>query len=393
MNIVYSGGEYRVFGDSLSTYDKIPVATYNIRFSDMSGYSLVKRDDLTIKESKIYGDRYKKVIKAFNSFEISDRNLGVILSGRKGIGKTLFAKMIADESIHRGYPVIMVNEATPGIENFIASINQSVTVIFDEFDKSFCNEYGEDDDYGSPGGPQESLLGLFDGIDNGKKFFVITLNEFDRLSTYFKDRPGRFQYHFTINTPNFSEITEYLNDKVLPEYADLIPKITRLAVISSLNYDCLRAICFDINQGYSLEEVLEDINISSTSGCDYDVRYVCKHGSFTGYTRFNFYDDSRVSDSVESEDGDTRIWYSIDKSKLVFKDNMFIADSSAASINSARCFTSSGEHKTARFDRENKVITENPEMEDFFIGCSPDYIELIPSGTNAVIKRLSTEIL
>lgn len=393
MSIVYSGGEYRIFGDSLCTYDSIPVATYDINFSEMAGYSLIKREDLAIKESKIYGDRYKKVTKTFNSFEVSDRNLGVILSGRKGIGKTLFAKMIADESIRRGYPVIMVNTATPGIENFIAGIKQSVTVIFDEFDKSFCSKFNEDDDYASPGGPQENLLGLFDGIDNGKKLFIITLNEFGRLSTYFKDRPGRFQYHFTISTPNYDEITEYLEDKILPEYKDTIPQITKLAIISSLNYDCLRAICFDINQGYSLDEVLEDINISSTSSCNYDVRYVCKNGTLLGFTSFNFYDeDTDVTDSIDTDRGNTRVWFTIDKSKLVYKDGNFITDSSGVSIDSVRTYTVDGECKTARFKKDSTIVCNKPEMAAYFEEFRPDYVELIPTGNRDAINRLSTSI-
>lgn len=283
MNIVYSGGRYQIYGDSLKTFDKIPIYTYSVIFSDMTGFSLVERDDLCVKEEKIYGDRYKKVLKTFNSFELTDRNLGVILSGKKGVGKTLFAKMIAMESIKRGYPVIMVNNAFDGIEDFLSSIKQNVTVIFDEFDKSFCSKIN-DSDY-EPGGPQEKLLGLFDGVDNGKKLFVITLNEYDRLSTYFKDRPGRFQYHFNIGNPDEAEAREYLEDKLLPEYHGLIDTISNLSYIRSMNYDCLRAICFDVNQGTDLKEVFEDINISAEEWISFDVKYVCDYGDFYGNIR------------------------------------------------------------------------------------------------------------
>ena len=49
----------------------------------------------------------KKVIHAFEIFE---RSLGTILSGDKGLGKSIFAKMLCQKAIEKGYPVIIVDE-------------------------------------------------------------------------------------------------------------------------------------------------------------------------------------------------------------------------------------------------------------------------------------------
>ena len=54
-----------------------------------------------ITEAKIYGVHTEKVFKVLNSFEKVNRSLGVILSGDKGIGKSLFAKLLAIEAMKK----------------------------------------------------------------------------------------------------------------------------------------------------------------------------------------------------------------------------------------------------------------------------------------------------
>ena len=292
MNIVSSGGRYQIYGDELRTYDKLPAGSYEVEFNPMSGFSLSSRTDLEVKEEKIYGDRYKKVEKALRSFEATDRNFGIILSGKKGIGKSLFAKMIATESTKRGYPVIVVSRAISGIAGFISSIEQEAVVIFDEFDKTFSNgRSDDDDDEGSS--IQDELLPLFDGIDSGKKMFVITCNELYKISTYFKNRPGRFHYHFNLGNPSVDEIREYLTDKLKPEFYSQIDGVIRLSAVSDVNYDILRALAFELNQGYSLEECLEDMNITREDDIRLKASVTLSDGSnYTGDFNVDIYDET-----------------------------------------------------------------------------------------------------
>ena len=49
-----------------------------------------------VKE-KVYGIHPKKADKVFKAFTKFERNLGVILSGDKGIGKSLFARILASD--------------------------------------------------------------------------------------------------------------------------------------------------------------------------------------------------------------------------------------------------------------------------------------------------------
>lgn len=193
-----------------------------------------------------------------------------MLSGQKGIGKSLFARILAEESIKAGFPVITVTIAIPGIADFLASIEQEVVVIFDEFEKVFAG--GDDYD------PQTELLSLFDGTDGGKKLFVITCNEVKKLSDFLVNRPGRFHYHFTIKNPTPDEVKEYMIDKLNPQYYDVIDKVVSLAQAINITYDYLRAIAFEINQGYSIEETLNDLNIVKTDSIRFDAYFTFSNG-------------------------------------------------------------------------------------------------------------------
>ena len=270
MNIVQSGSRLQVYGEDVQTFKEIPVGSYDVCFNKMTGFYLSTRNNLEANEDKIYGNHLEKVHKVLTSFSLSQRNFGVILSGQKGIGKSLFARILAEEGIKAGLPVITVTIAIPGIADFLASIEQEVIVIFDEFEKVFA--CGDDYD------PQTELLSLFDGIDGGKKLFVITCNEVNKLSDFLINRPGRFHYHFTIKNPTPDEVKEYMIDKLNPQYYDVIDKVISLAQAINITYDYLRAIAFEINQGYSIEETLNDLNIVKTDTIRFDAYFTFSNG-------------------------------------------------------------------------------------------------------------------
>lgn len=167
MKAISIGTKYEIYGDSLKAYDSLPAKTYTVRYARSSGFFLEARADLEVKE-KIYGihpEKADKVLKAFSMFE---RNLGVILSGDKGIGKSFFARLLCAKAVEAGYPVIIVDQFVPGIASYIESIEQEAVFLFDEFDKTFGGIHpGENE-----ADPQARLLSLFDGISQGKKLFV-----------------------------------------------------------------------------------------------------------------------------------------------------------------------------------------------------------------------------
>ena len=140
MNIVNAGNQFQVYGEDVKTYRQLPVGSYNVEFHKMRGFFLTERSDLTVTEEKIYGDSEYKVRKVMRSYYLSDRNFGVLLSGQKGIGKSLFVRLVAQKAIESGLPVIVVSSAVPGLAEFISSIDQNCVVVFDEFEKTFAKQ-------------------------------------------------------------------------------------------------------------------------------------------------------------------------------------------------------------------------------------------------------------
>lgn len=257
MRVVGTGKRFELYDDSLKTYNMLPPKAYSVRFAERSGFYLEEHAPIEIKEKKIYGVHTEKINKVLSAFKLMDRNLGVILSGNKGIGKSLFAKMLAVEAVRNGIPLIIVDKFIPGIANYIEEIEQEVMVLFDEFDKTFGGITTGD----NQANPQAGLLSLFDGVAFGKKLFVITCNEMKDLNSFLINRPGRFHYHIRFDYPSDTEITEYLTDKLSPEYYGQINDVIAFSKKVSLNYDCLRSIAFEINTGLTFKDAIKDLNI------------------------------------------------------------------------------------------------------------------------------------
>ena len=270
MNIVNSGNRFQVYGEDVKTYRELPVGSYNVDFHKMMGFFLTERHDLVVTEDKIYGNSNYKVQKVMQSYAISDRNFGVLLSGQKGIGKSLFVRLTAREAIAHKYPVIVVSQAIPGLADFISSIEQDCVVVFDEFEKTFAKQ----EDWN----PQDEMLSLFDGIDGGHKLFIVTCNKLEDLSQYMLNRPGRFHYHFTMTPPSQVEVREYLTDKVDTKYQSAIDDVVNLAGVVDMPYDFLRAIAFELNQGYDLKEAMADLNITRVSSMKFDIKVYLSNG-------------------------------------------------------------------------------------------------------------------
>ncbi len=269
MNIVNSGNKFVIYGDEVKTYKTLPADTYTVNFNQLSGYSLSIHNDLSVNE-KIYGPYIKKVDKVLNTFKIFNRNMGIILSGPKGVGKSMFAKQLAKQGKKMDLPLIIVDSAYPGLADFISSIQQRCIVLFDEFEKNFKMDDVNDD--------QEKLLSLFDGIDDGKKLFVITCNKTYQLNEYLLNRPGRFHYHFSLSTPTKEEIREYMEDILNDEVKDNINKLVNISASYNFTYDILRAIAFELNNGYELNETLRDLNIAKDRITKFDATVTFNNG-------------------------------------------------------------------------------------------------------------------
>lgn len=262
MKLVRSGNKYRVFAADISTEETLPAGFYHINFDPNEGYALSKEKPLSEITERVYGPHRAKAHKIMGTFLHLDRSLGVLISGEKGIGKSLTSRLLMEDAISRGYPVILVDEAHPYLAKFLGSIDQEAVFVFDEFEKTFhMNDHDESET------TQEDLLPLFDGMSSAKHLRILTANEADKVSSFFLNRPGRIHYHLQYDSIDTDTYTEYLSDNLVnPDYRKDIDQIATYCNAFALSFDELRAVCLELNLSTGetpFAEVLEDVNINS----------------------------------------------------------------------------------------------------------------------------------
>lgn len=323
MKITQTGVTYKVYGEDLVVLDKLPANVYVVRFAEDMGFFLEKRKNLEVNESRVYGVHEEKANKVLDRFAKTNKNLGVILSGDKGIGKSLFARVLSNKANEIGMPVIIVDKCIPGISSFLDRIETEAMVLFDEFDKTFCTSMNRD--------PQTELLSLFDGLSTEKKLFVITCNRYKGLNEYLINRPGRFHFHFRFEYPTAEDIKEYLTDKLDEKYYEEIQKVISFSRKTKLNYDCLAAIAFEINQGEKFEDAIKDLNIinDGDNSSRFNIKLYTKEGDI--FTTSNaiidlFNPNSKTEIYLDDESGDNDILIEFITKNIVFDDvnNLFI---------------------------------------------------------------------
>ena len=126
MRIIRSGTKYSVYDNGIETYDQLPVGTYAVGYNQNEGCYLIRRANIEVTE-KTYGVHNQKVEKVMNAYRGFERSLGVILSGDKGIGKSLFAKKLCENAVQTGYPIVIIDACLPGIGRFIESIERMMS--------------------------------------------------------------------------------------------------------------------------------------------------------------------------------------------------------------------------------------------------------------------------
>lgn len=187
--------------------------------------------------TKIYGLTDGFVDRVIKTYHVKDENLGILLDGVKGTGKTLTAQVICQRL---GLPVIIHSKMLNGLVPFLARITQPVIHFFDEFEKSFDHEFGE----------PSQLLTIMDGVmSNGafKNVFLLTTNALT-IEKSLLQRPGRIRYLRTFGNLNEAVIREIVNDRLLPECEHLKEKLIRtISELETITVDVVCALVDETN--------------------------------------------------------------------------------------------------------------------------------------------------
>jgi hypothetical protein len=160
-----------------------------------------------------------------------------MLTGEKGSGKTLLAKLLAVTAADSGVPTIVINEpwCGEGFNSFMQMIEQPTVILFDEFEKV----YDKDD--------QEKMLTLLDGVYPSKKLFVLTCNDKWRVDSHMRNRPGRIFYSLDFKGLEQDFIMEYCADNL--DNVEHIASVCRVAAMfDQFNFDMLKALVEEMNR-------------------------------------------------------------------------------------------------------------------------------------------------
>ena len=167
-------------------------------------------------------------------FVKGEKNLGVIFNGLKGTAKTLSAKLLCNAL---DLPVVIVQYPYEGLVNFLQSLCFECIVFIDEAEKTF--KKGEDDDV---------LLRLIDGVYNQtRKLYILTTNQLT-LNDNLLGRPGRIRYRFEFSNLLPKAINDYLDDNLLPQFADQRRSIlNQVDLLEISTIDILKALVDEVN--------------------------------------------------------------------------------------------------------------------------------------------------
>lgn len=276
--MIAKNGKKVSFISNFTPLDQLENTNYLMKQDPNTGeFYLQEQDKFTLPE-KIYGDSAKLSKRYLNTFKNTDKNLGVLLKGLKGTGKSLLAKRICIES---GLPVIILTSAFGGTEfnDFLSNIKQEVVVFIDEFEKIYTNSRDFFASSKNDIGNQSMLLTLLDGVFTSKKLFVLTANE-STLHDALTNRPGRIHYLKEYGPLSNDIIREVAND--LLENKSHVEQIVEISnIIGDVNMDAVVTLIEECNL-YS-EEPREAVNYLNIKPENSKFEVIWKDDQYKGY--------------------------------------------------------------------------------------------------------------
>lgn len=250
---IKQGGNFKIVPSSISVEDQLPVGIYSISVNPMSGeFSLDRIADKFEFDFELLGLEQKFIDHALRSYENTTGNFGILLNGIKGTGKSVTAKILAN-SLNQ--PVILVDTAYKGIDNFLASLNFKCVLFFDEFEKNFDPK------------KDINILTIMDGVYNccERKVFILTTNELT-INNCLLSRPSRIRYKKEFTNIS-TEVINHLFDRFLKDQSFRETLFNYVVTLETCSVDIIKALITEINihGKESFEYIKEVFNVKAAS--------------------------------------------------------------------------------------------------------------------------------
>lgn len=205
---------------------------FKINFNEMSGKCyLTHIMDKFVFPYKIYGVQNAFIDRVKKTYANTSGNLGILLNGVKGTGKSVTAELICNEL---NMPVLVVHSPYSQIPSFINEIQQDIIIVFDEFEKIY-NNY------------DHSILTVMDGILNNehRKTFLLTTNQL-YINDNLLQRPGRVRYVKTFEDLTLDVIIEIIDDKLI--HKELREECIKfISTLETITIDIVKAVTDEVN--------------------------------------------------------------------------------------------------------------------------------------------------
>lgn len=219
---------------TVSHPEGLPKGIYEVKVS-MTGFYLSKIAESFTFDYKLYGLNQKFIDYVLKTYENTTGNLGVLLDGIKGTGKTVVAKELCNRL---QLPVVLVQSMGSDtnsklIKYLSTSIDFDCIFFFDEYEKEFKNS--------------SDVLSFMDGTYNSiyRKVFLLTTNELN-VDPNLLGRPSRIRYKKSFSNLSEEVTREILND--ILEDKTAIEKVIELThSMNIITIDLIKAIATEIN--------------------------------------------------------------------------------------------------------------------------------------------------
>jgi len=208
---------------------------YRLEMDGFERLYLTRVFDAFTFDYKVYGLETEFVERVVKTYNHTKGNLGILLNGVRGTGKTVSSKIIAN-SLNQ--PVVIVDTPFNGTVDFLSSIPQDITIFLDEYEKTFKES--------------SEMLTIMDGVLNSdyRRVFLLTTNDLF-VERNLLQRPSRVRY---------MKVFEDLSPKIVEEIIDdfLVHKEFKSDMLKFVS--CLELITVDI-----VKAIIQETNIHEES--------------------------------------------------------------------------------------------------------------------------------